>query len=214
MTETVRSINRLKKREYLDAFDTSCERVAKDLHLVDYFAGVRQASKLLMDPEKIKENRVNMMLAAYYKFGPVSVNYLQNQLMLPLQDVVIRIKKYEVTENTEYLLDAMNYLMLAYWQYTKEVVCVKQADIVDYKAMLCSVLERRKILSRRVMDLLSYYIETDDLCWISIIACIVGEEAQYPTKENAFYAYTDGCDCEIAGTNIKELEHWKGAYDA
>lgn len=197
-----KSLNRLRKQEYLTQFDTLCDNISNTV----LFPPMPARENPLMTVDVIRETRVRMMLASYCKYGPVSANYLQNNLMLPLQDTMTRVKKYEHTHNIEFLLDAVNYLMLAYWQYTSETLKFSDEDAADYTAALRIAVECHNKLSEQVMYLLSEYAEREDLCWLGVIAVYLINEMCYPRYEDAFYLYTQGTDCITAGTYVNELE--------
>lgn len=198
-----KSLTRLRKREYFEKFDTLCDKIADEVS----FSAVNENKKVLMTTAEMREIRIQMMLAAYYKYGSVSANYLQNNLMLPLQDTVTRIKKYEQTHNVEYLLDAINYLMLTYWQYTNDVLTFTDEDVMKYNITVRTAVECNSKLSEQVMTILSAYVETEDLCWVAVLADFIACEVRHPRYENAYYAYTQGTDCVTAGTYVNELEN-------
>ena len=60
--------------------------------------------------DKLRKNRVEV---SYYKYGPAKDNFGQH-LVNAIESHDLCIKKYQETGNTEYLLDAANYLMFEY----------------------------------------------------------------------------------------------------
>lgn len=206
------SLTRLQKQEYLSAFDTLCNNLRTKLSIDDVYLGCECREEELLTMEQVIDTRIKMMMHAVYKYGPASANYLQYQLMLPLQNVMIRVKTYEKTSNVEFLLDAVNFLMLGYWQFVNNVIPIKEEDIVDYSVNVRQIIERKHKLSDRVMELLQLYSLSDDLCWLGVIAVIIVHEVQHPELKTAYYQYTAGIACEVAGTNVRELQQWKTTY--
>lgn len=60
--------------------------------------------------DRLRRNRVNL---SYHKYGPVKKNY-ETGNMQAIPSMERCVKKYQDTGNTEYLLDAMNYLMFEF----------------------------------------------------------------------------------------------------
>lgn len=58
----------------------------------------------------LRKNRVKM---SFYKYGPASVNFGE-KIVNALESSERCIEKYRKTGNTEYLLDAANYIMFEY----------------------------------------------------------------------------------------------------
>lgn len=63
--------------------------------------------------EKFDELRKNRVVASFFKYGPIKVNFGQG-LVDPIESAEMCIAKYRNTLNTEYLTDAANYLMFAF----------------------------------------------------------------------------------------------------
>lgn len=60
--------------------------------------------------DKLRKNRVQV---SFYKYGPVRRNFATGNVQaIPTMERCI--KKYQETGNTEYLVDAANYLMFEY----------------------------------------------------------------------------------------------------
>ena len=57
--------------------------------------------------DELRKNRVRL---GWYKYGPAKSNY-KNGCIQAIPSCLQCIQKYKDTKNTEYLLDAMNYLM-------------------------------------------------------------------------------------------------------
>jgi hypothetical protein len=62
---------------------------------------------------KADELRLNRVKTSFYKYGPAKINF-GDRLVNTLESHDLCIEKYKKTKNTEYLLDAMNYLMFEY----------------------------------------------------------------------------------------------------
>lgn len=62
---------------------------------------------------KADELRLNRVRTSFYKYGPAKINF-GDRLVDALECVDLCVEKYKKTKNTEYLLDAMNYLMFEY----------------------------------------------------------------------------------------------------
>lgn len=60
--------------------------------------------------DRLRKNRVEQ---SFYKYGPARINF-GDRLVNALSTHDMCIEKYKQTGNTEYLLDAMNYLMFEY----------------------------------------------------------------------------------------------------
>ena len=60
--------------------------------------------------DDLRKNRVKM---SFYKYGPASVNFGE-KIVNALESSERCIEKYRKTGNTEYLLDAGNYIMFEY----------------------------------------------------------------------------------------------------
>ena len=63
--------------------------------------------------ERFDELRKNRVEVSYYKYGPASKNFGEH-LVNALETMKMCVKKYEKTGNTEYLVDAANYLMFEF----------------------------------------------------------------------------------------------------
>lgn len=55
----------------------------------------------------------NRMVVSFYKYGPIKENY-GNKLANPLKDLEKRLKLYNETGNTEWLVDAANDLRIEF----------------------------------------------------------------------------------------------------
>ena len=60
--------------------------------------------------DKMRKKRVEL---SYYKYGPASVNFGEH-LVNAINSSKMCVDKYLETKNTEYILDAMNYLMFEF----------------------------------------------------------------------------------------------------
>ena len=63
--------------------------------------------------ERFDELRKNRVEVSYYKYGPASKNFGEH-LVNALETMKMCVEKYEKTGNTEYLVDAANYLMFEF----------------------------------------------------------------------------------------------------
>lgn len=63
--------------------------------------------------EDFVEKKKNRMLTSYYKYGKVKENY-ENGKFDALACAKERMELYNETGNTEYLIDASNFLMIEY----------------------------------------------------------------------------------------------------
>lgn len=60
--------------------------------------------------DKLRKNRIEM---AHYKYGPAKINF-GDGLVNAMETMNNCVAKYKETGNTEYLLDAANYLMFEF----------------------------------------------------------------------------------------------------
>ena len=63
--------------------------------------------------EKVDEIRKKLVETSFYKYGSARNNFARGYVNA-LESHDLCIEKYKETKNTEYLLDAMNYLMFEY----------------------------------------------------------------------------------------------------
>jgi len=63
--------------------------------------------------EEFDELAKNRSVTSYFKYGPIAVNFGQ-KLASATKSVALCLTKYEETGNTEYLVDARNYLMFEF----------------------------------------------------------------------------------------------------
>ena len=66
--------------------------------------------------DELRKNRIEM---SFYKYGSAKINYGE-RLVNAKNSAKMCIEKYEKTNNTEYLLDAMNYLMFEFMYPPKD----------------------------------------------------------------------------------------------
>ena len=74
--------------------------------------------------DKLRKNRVAV---SYHKYGPAKTNF-GDKLVNAIKSHDLCIEKYEETGNTEYLLDAANYLMFEFMYPQKEGTYFKATD--------------------------------------------------------------------------------------
>lgn len=193
---------KLEKSEYLNAFDTFCEKVwtALNIELPDSDNAVLLFSDILL-------KRQQAMLTAYKKYGPVYYNYIEANLMLPLQNSWIRLEEYKNTSNVKYLIDVLNFIMLAYWKITSSVAELPCQEQIEYlQATLQQYAERFSQIYERYFNCLELYSDTDELCCLAILAYYIYSEILNPTQKNAFYnGKPDGRVCALAGIYINQL---------
>lgn len=77
--------------------------------------------------ERFDELRKNRVKTSFYKYGPVKVNF-GKKLVESIPTAEICIEKYRQTGNTEYLLDAANYLMFEFMYPQREGAFFKATD--------------------------------------------------------------------------------------
>ena len=76
--------------------------------------------------DKLRKNRVEV---SYYKYGPAKENFGSDlHLVDAIKSHNACLEKYKKTGNTEYLLDAANYLMFEYMYPQKEGAYFKATD--------------------------------------------------------------------------------------
>lgn len=63
--------------------------------------------------ERADEIRKKLVETSFYKYGSARNNFMRGYVNA-LESCDLCIEKYKKTKNTEYLLDAMNYLMFEY----------------------------------------------------------------------------------------------------
>lgn len=77
--------------------------------------------------DQLRKNRVEV---SYYKYGPARANFATGNVQaLPTMEKCI--EKYNATGNTEYLLDAANYLMFEFMFPQHEKAHFKSTDSKD-----------------------------------------------------------------------------------
>lgn len=74
--------------------------------------------------DKLRKNRVAV---SYHKYGPAKTNF-GDKLVDAIKSHGLCIEKYKETGNTEYLLDAANYLMFEFMYPQKEGAYFKATD--------------------------------------------------------------------------------------
>lgn len=74
--------------------------------------------------DKLRKNRVAV---SYHKYGPAKTNF-GDKLVNAIKSHDLCIEKYKETGNTEYLLDAANYLMFEFMYPQKEGAYFKATD--------------------------------------------------------------------------------------
>lgn len=74
--------------------------------------------------DKMRKNRVEV---SFHKYGPARINFGE-RLVDAIKSSDLCVEKYNKTGNTEYLLDAMNYLMFEFMFPQKEGAYFKATD--------------------------------------------------------------------------------------
>lgn len=74
--------------------------------------------------DKMRKHRVEV---SFHKYGPASVNF-GDHLVDAIKSHEMCVERYKETKNTEYLLDAMNYLMFEYMYPSVEGAYFKATD--------------------------------------------------------------------------------------
>ena len=92
-------------------------------------------SKIVLDIKKEYSDEVDIMRknrvkVSFYKYGPAYINFGQH-LVNAKNSALLCINKYDETKNTEYLLDAMNYLMFEFMFPQYKEAYFKSTDSKD-----------------------------------------------------------------------------------
>lgn len=74
--------------------------------------------------DTLRKNRVEV---SFHKYGPAKINF-GDKLVDTIKSHNLCIEKYKETGNTEYLLDAANYLMFEFMYPQKEGAYFKATD--------------------------------------------------------------------------------------
>lgn len=74
--------------------------------------------------DTLRKNRVEV---SFHKYGPAKINF-GDKLVDTIKSHDLYIEKYKETGNTEYLLDAANYLMFEFMYPQKEGAYFKATD--------------------------------------------------------------------------------------
>ena len=74
--------------------------------------------------DTLRKNRVEV---SFHKYGPAKINF-GDKLVDAIKSHDLCVEKYEETGNTEYLLDAANYLMFEFMYPHKEGAYFKATD--------------------------------------------------------------------------------------
>ena len=74
--------------------------------------------------DKMRKNRVEV---SFHKYGPARINFGE-RLVDAIKSSDLCVEKYNKTGNTEYLLDAMNYLMFEFMFPQKKGAYFKATD--------------------------------------------------------------------------------------
>lgn len=74
--------------------------------------------------DTLRKNRVEV---SFHKYGPAKINF-GDKLVDAIKSHDLCVEKYEETGNTEYLLDAANYLMFEFMYPQKEGAYFKATD--------------------------------------------------------------------------------------
>ena len=96
--------------------------------------------------EKVDELRKNRVKVSYHKYGPAKQNFASvNVQAIPTMERCV--EKYKDTKNTEYLLDAMNYLMFEFMWPQLPGAYFKATDSKDSAGIVgLSVNEAKEIM--------------------------------------------------------------------
>lgn len=77
--------------------------------------------------DELRKNRVEV---SFYKYGPAKINF-GDRLVDAIGSCKLCMEKYEKTKNTEYLLDAANYLMFEFMYPQLDGAFFKPTDSKD-----------------------------------------------------------------------------------
>lgn len=75
---------------------------------------------------KFLQRMVNRIIMSHFKYGPAKNQYPHVNEALP--NIYERVKKYEETGNTEWLVDAANFCMLEYMFPSKDDAHFRETD--------------------------------------------------------------------------------------
>lgn len=96
--------------------------------------------------EKADDLRKKRVMMSYYKYGPAKQNFASGNVQaIPTMERCV--EKYKDTKNTEYLLDAMNYLMFEFMWPQLPGAYFKATDSKDSAGIVgLSVNEAKEIM--------------------------------------------------------------------
>lgn len=78
--------------------------------------------------DRFDEIRKMMMVASYYKYGPLKDNYSTHKTINCIDSLEKRLKKYKETGNTEFLCDIANFAMIEFMSPQHEKAHYKPTD--------------------------------------------------------------------------------------
>lgn len=187
----------IRKQEYLDNFDIA---------LSSMWNHTPVGKTARMTNEKIIKIRQDCMEMSYYKYGPVRDNYIINDCMHPIEDMIARINKYENCHNSEYLIDAMNYCMLMYWKKTTGVHKIE--NMTDFINKTTLDFRCKSSICLTIEDTMRNYKKTDNLDFVIKAATLILWELKYPHYDDVFYKGTDNETIKPDGFCINEIRNF------
>lgn len=90
--------------------------------------------------DKVDELRKNRVKTSFYKYGSAAVNFGRGYVDA-LKTMQLCVDKYKETQNKEYLLDAMNYLMFEF-MYPQEPGAYFKATCSEESAGIAGISEK------------------------------------------------------------------------
>lgn len=194
----------LLKSEYISVFD---KLMSEFENKIGYKCEIERMP--LLTDEEIIGLRKEFVGAGCNKYGPMCMNYIDDKLMKPLEDIEIRVNYYENTHNVEYLIDAINFCMYAYRQKTKKNYTCTEFEV--FEVMLSDAIEYIN-LKQSIQDLINGYLDEKDLGYLLVIALLLKYEIQYPIYHDAFFErVTEKTD--IAGICYYDIHPAKEIYN-
>lgn len=189
--------------EYLPNFDVACDQLIELTGLDDEATATWKKSELTK--EDIITKRQALMQIGLEKYGPVYMNYFKVNKMQPLDDAIARIKWYDKTHDLDYLVSAMNFFMLAYWQCTKAVIKLKEPEM--WAVMLKDDMTYELFSAEQIKNYIDFFTFDRDLGYILVAALRVLFEIRFPTYPDSECKGAETA-VEIYGFSYKELQTW------
>ena len=182
-------------KEYSLKFDQLCKETYASVAQVDS----NVLCKKYVYDEEFDTMRKNRIEISFYKYGPVRKNYGPTGNINAIGTFIKCIQKYEKTHNTEFLLDAVNYLMFEYmWPKVHKHTCYVPFD--KYKITVCSYY-------KEAIACVEQYKAHFNKAYLCLASVYLQLESKQPTFTDAYFKATDSKESAgIDGFSVKELE--------